>query len=387
MNHLVVLIAMALSVASVVSAQNSIKLRLHGAPRDFNHTSRLDRETKRVAAKYAMHAKMYFQNNGKHLSVVNGTTLSKRANSGELELDMLDAATWVGDIEIGSPGQKQTVIFDSGSPNIVLGRESYKPDESSTSKDLHKSFHVSYLGPEAEGSVYTDDVVVAGVKAKHVAIGKTGSNFLNADPHKDLVGLFGLTYPQIGSFDVPDKNTFVGASKRQKLFYDDVFQFVLRRNGDSYLNVGKIDMDKVDGDIGWVSVDKSHGFWKTDVEINGHKSNGIIDSGTTFILGSNDDVKKILDDIDGVDVKKSASGDWQAWYKCGDPPKVQLKIAGKEVTMSEGAMIAGIDGDQCQLGIAGVHGTNSWIFGSSFFQMFTVIFDFDNERMGFGKQK
>ncbi|PZR42553.1 MAG: hypothetical protein DI524_10620, partial [Ectopseudomonas oleovorans] len=120
-----------------------------------------------------MHAKMYFQNNGKHLSVVNGTALSKRANSGELELDMLDAATWVGDIEIGSPGQKQTVIFDSGSPNIVLGRESYKPDESSTSKDLHKSFHVSYLGPEAEGSVYTDDVVVAGVKAKHVAIGKT----------------------------------------------------------------------------------------------------------------------------------------------------------------------------------------------------------------------
>lgn len=53
----------------------------------------IDREAKFVVAKYASNAQAYFQNTGKHHTVVNGTTLSRRANSGELELQMLNAAT------------------------------------------------------------------------------------------------------------------------------------------------------------------------------------------------------------------------------------------------------------------------------------------------------
>jgi hypothetical protein len=66
---------------------------------------------------------MYFQYTVKHHSVINGTTLSKRADSGESKLRMLNAATWVGDIEVDTPGQKQTIKFDSGPPNIVIGRD------------------------------------------------------------------------------------------------------------------------------------------------------------------------------------------------------------------------------------------------------------------------
>ena len=126
---------------------------------------------------------------------------------------------------------------------------------------------------------------------------------------------------------------------------------------------------------------------ESGVEINGIKASGIIDSGTSHIFGRNDDVKKVLDTIDGVELKKSESGDWQGWYKCDDPPEVKLKIAGMEVTMSDDAIIGGREGDQCQVSIAGVQHFDMWIFGDPFFQMFSVIFDFDNERMGFGKLK
>ena len=387
MKYSVFHIATILGALSLVAGQSSIKLRRYGAEEDMYKMDNIDRQAKFVVAKYASNAQAYFRNTGKHHTVVNGTTLSRRANSGELELQMLNAATWIGEVEIGSPGQKQGVMFDSGSPNIVIGRNSYKPEDSSTSKDLDKSFEVTYLGPAAEGSIYTDVVTVAGVKAKHVAIGSSGSNFMNAKKDEDLVGIFGLSYPSLGSFGVPDKNTYIGATKNQKIFYDDIFQFHMRRLGESYLNVGKIDMNRVDGDIAWVDVDKSEGYWKADVEINGQKSSGIIDSGTTFIFGKNEDVKKILDGIDGVEVKKSDSGDWQGFYKCDSPPEIKLKVAGKEVTMDAEAIIAGRDGNQCKLCIAGIHGAQSWIFGADFFQMYTVIFDFEKERMGFGKQK
>lgn len=121
------------------------------------------------------------------------------------------------EIVIGTPGQKQTVKFHSGSANIVIGRDSYKPDQSITAKGLRKDFEVAYVGPKVHGSVYTDDVNVAGVKAKHVAIGSSKSNFLGANEDQDLLGWFGFSYPNIGSLDVPVENTYV-ASKYKKIF-------------------------------------------------------------------------------------------------------------------------------------------------------------------------
>lgn len=150
--------------------------------------------------------------------------------------------------------------------------------------------------------------------------------------------------------------------------------------------VGKIDKERVDGDITWVNVDKSEEYWKTDIEINGHKTSGTVDSESTFLWGKNDEVKKILDEIDGVEVK-SDSGDRQGWCKCDNLPEVKLKVAVMEVTMSKDAIVAGVQVDRCQLCIVGMDGINSWIYGVNFFQAFTLNLDFDKERMGLGKQK
>ena len=381
------LTASTLSALSLVSAQFSIPLHRDAREGNVNGSALIDWEAKRVTAKYAKHAEVHFKHTGEHLGVVNDTTLGRRSDSGEVKLNMLDASNWVGEIEVGTPGQKQSVIFDSGSPELVIGRGSYKPENSITSKNQHKKFDEKYAGLEAKVSLFSDEVKVGGVTAKNVTLGETESNFLGRPDDQNLVGIFGLSFPFADEFGTNKKHRFIELAKEQNPNFDNVFQVLLRNNDDARIHVGKVDETSVDGDNVWVDVESSDEYWKAGVEINGIKASGIIDSGTTHIFGRNDDVKKILDTIDGVELKKSELGNWQGWYKCDDPPEVKLKIAGMEVTMSDDAIIGGREGDQCQVCIAGTQLFDMWIFGDPFFQMFSVIFDFDNERMGFGKLK
>ena len=56
----------------------------------MNGTALLDREAKRVAAKYAKRAEVHFKRTGEHLGVVNDTTLSRRSDSSEVKLELAD---------------------------------------------------------------------------------------------------------------------------------------------------------------------------------------------------------------------------------------------------------------------------------------------------------
>jgi len=72
-----------------------------------------------VAAKYAKHAEIHFKRTGKHLGVVNGTTLGSRSDSAEVYYTLADPATWFGEIVIGAPSKKYSVQFDSGYPTSL----------------------------------------------------------------------------------------------------------------------------------------------------------------------------------------------------------------------------------------------------------------------------
>ena len=84
------LTAFALSALSLVSAQFSIPLHRDAKGGNVNGTALLDREAKRVAAKYAKHAEVHFKRTGEHLGVVNDTTLSRRSDSSEVKLELAD---------------------------------------------------------------------------------------------------------------------------------------------------------------------------------------------------------------------------------------------------------------------------------------------------------
>ena len=97
-----------------------------------------------MIAKYANHAKIHFKCTGKHLGVVNDTTLGRRSDLGEVKLELADLNALVGEIQVGAPGQKHKIIYDTGSPDLIIGGGSYKPQDSNTSKDQHKKFTENY---------------------------------------------------------------------------------------------------------------------------------------------------------------------------------------------------------------------------------------------------
>jgi len=235
------LTASALSALSLVSAQFSIPLHRDAREGNVNGTALLDREAKRVAAKYAKQAEVHFKRTGEHLGVVNDTTLSRRSDSGEVKMGLAGLNLLAGEIQVGTPGQKHKVIFDTGSPDLIIVEGSYKPQDSNTSKDEHKKFTETYVGPDVPCSLYSDEVKVGGVEAKNVIFGSSGTDNAAITDDESVVGIFGLSFPTSSAIDTHKPHTFVELAKEQNSDYDNVFQFLLKKNDDASIHVGRVD--------------------------------------------------------------------------------------------------------------------------------------------------
>ena len=382
MNLSATVFALLILIASAVRAEFTIQLE-HRAGQEGKHD--LSAEVQRIVAKYAHNAEAHFGNTGKHHQVVNGTTLRKRA--GTAQLDLADNGAWSGEVEFGSPAQTRWVMFDTGSADIVMNKGTYNHEDSKTSKDLEKGFSFDYVGGPASGSAYTDQVRLGNIKVNGVAIGENESELSGISGDK-LDGVFGLAFPAVSGLAMSgiSEPTFAVAAKEQNALRKNVYQMTQRMNGRSTLNIGKIDKSEIDGGLGWVGVDPGDGYWRTNVEINGRKTDGIIDSGTSLVVAPDNEYANIFGNMDKLTIKRNENGDYNGYYKCDDPPVVKFKLAGKETTMSQDAMRYFQDGDQCQISIVSLNGFNSWIYGSTFMATASIVFDVDNSRIGFGKQ-
>ena len=382
MNLSATVFALLILVASAVRAEFTIQLE-HRAGQEGKHD--LSAEVQRIVAKYAHNAEAHFRNTGKHHQVVNGTTLRKRA--GTAQLDLADNGAWSGEVEFGSPAQTRWVMFDTGSADIVMNKGTYNHEDSKTSKDLEKGFSFDYVGGPASGSAYTDQVRLGNIKVNGVAIGENESDLSGISGDK-LDGVFGLAFPAVSGLAMSgiSEPTFAEAAKEQNALRKNVYQMTQRMNGRSTLNIGKIDKSEIDGGLVWVGVDPGDGYWRANVEINGRKTDGVIDSGTSLVVAPDNEYANIFGNMDKLTIKRNENGDYNGYYKCDDPPVVKFKLAGKETTMSQDAMRYFQDGDQCQISIVSLNGFNSWIYGSTFMATASIVFDVDNSRIGFGKQ-
>jgi len=177
-------------------------------------------------------------------------------------------------------------------------------------------------------------------------------------------------------------------AKKQHLIQSSTYQFTLRPNGGATLNVGKVDLFELGGLITWTDKNTDKTFWRISVELNGNKiQNAIADTGTNVIAGPIEEVKALLDKLDGISVEKSDDGSYQGYYSCKNPPNLSFKVAGQTFKFPEAAMNFGRDGDKCILSIFGTPGMQEWILGSPFFQIASVILNYDVGRMGFAKYK
>lgn len=312
----------------------------------------------------------------------NGTKLSGRG-PGESDLNPWQA--YVGEIEVGTPPQKRRAMFDTGSQNVLFNQGTYDPESSSSAENTNKDFAVYFPGTKIEGNVWKDTIIIGDLKATDQAVGLGTTTFNEAVTECT----FGLPFPGSDNSKKTfgtDMTTFPETVKKENLFGQNVYQFTMRHELKSTLNIGEIDKSETTSDFSWTKVDSSDNFWRTSIKINGKGTKGFMDSGTMPIMGPNDELKEVLESIEGVEVKTDENGRNQGTYDCNNPPKIEFEVAGRKLTLPEKVMASTTEDGTCKLPFNGDKDLKDWVYGAALFQTASIVFDYDHKRLGFAAQ-
>ncbi|KII95873.1 hypothetical protein PLICRDRAFT_170472 [Plicaturopsis crispa FD-325 SS-3] len=331
-------------------------------------------------------------------------SITKRAGSGSDPLLDFSNQLWSGNISVGTPPVSYRVDFDTGSSDLFLpgkdcdstcqGHVRYDTSKSSTAKDLHKNFSLSFGdGSTVQGDQFNDTVEIVGMKATGQAVGAAkqySQGFERAQFPPD--GLMGMAWPQISVFQRdPVFHTLVAQGKTNQ----SVFGVKLGSgNGTSELTIGAVNNSLIKGGFTHKKVTQQ-GFWQVDldsVNTNGSPAvkglSAIIDTGTSLVVGIPADVDKLYAAIPGAKNASATVGQGMFTLPCANIPDVGLVFGGKEFkipatsfnlgTLSQGS-------DTCVGGIVGGQLGDFWVVGDVFLQGVYAEFDVGNSQVGFAE--
>ncbi|XP_057462718.1 aspartic proteinase A1-like isoform X2 [Actinidia eriantha] len=235
-----------------------------------------------------------------------------RGNQGESKEDIVALknymdAQYFGEIGIGTPPQKFTVIFDTGSSNLWVPsskcyfsvscfiHSKYKSSQSSSYKKNGKSAEIHYGTGAISGFFSEDSVKVGNLVVKNQefieATSEPGITFMVAK----FDGILGLGFREISVGDaIPLWYNMV----TQGLIKEPVFSFWLNRNAEEEeggeIVFGGVDQNHYKGKHTYVPVTQK-GYWQFnmgDVLIGGKPTgycgtgcSAIADSGTSLLAG------------------------------------------------------------------------------------------------------
>lgn len=237
------------------------------------------------------------------------------------------------DVEYISPvnigGQVVHLDFDTGSSDLWVfntqlssaateGHALYDPVSSATFKLIQNAqFQIQYGdGSGAEGIVGTDVVNIGGaqVKAQAVELATAVTQSFVDDIATD--GLLGLAFSAINTVQPQQQKTFfdnVKSSLAEPLFTAD-----LRAGANGAYEFGHIDTTKFTGDLTFVDIDNSQGFWQFTSDkfaVDGKKAQtsvagnqAIADTGTTLLLADPAVAVAYYSQIDGAQNDQQQGG-------------------------------------------------------------------------------
>ena len=307
-------------------------------------------------------------------------------------------------VQIGSDGTTLNLDFDTGSSDLWVfstdtpasesrGHQVY--DTSSGTRLQGASWNISYGdGSGASGVVYTDSVTVGEVTATRQAVeaataisgGASGQNFDGTD------GLLGLASSSINTVQPEQQTTFFDTVKPN--LDSPLFTATLKHQQPGSYDFGFIDDSKYTGELNYVPVDFSQGFWQFDVDsfsVDGGESGqfgaGIADTGTTLLLAPDNLVDAYYAGVDGAENDPQVGG---YTIPCdADLPDLTLTIAGNDVTVA-GSLVnfAPLEegSSTCFGGIQSDSGIGFSILGDIFLKAIYAVFDAGNTQFGFAPQ-
>ncbi|KAI0081508.1 acid protease [Panus rudis PR-1116 ss-1] len=338
----------------------------------------------------------YKRNTGFQHPLDGASGPSRRATGADPLTDDQDGSLWQGDISVGTPLQRYTVDFDTGSSDLFLpsstcktnceGHKLYNTSSSSTAADRHMTFTLEYGdGSQVSGEQYTDTVSIAGLTATKQTIGAASTYSSGFAPDNfPPDGLLGMGYQSISEYNAPPFfQTLVAQGKTTQ----PVFAFKLAETG-SELFLGGVNPKLFSGSFTYAPV-TVQGYWQVDMDsvtvdtstpVNGPIA-AIIDTGTTLIIGDDLNVAALYAAIPGS--RPSPFGYYA--FPCSSMPTVKLSFGGKDFAIDPSLFNLGRESfasDYC-IGAVVPSQESFWVIGDTFLQNVYTAFDFGKNRVGF----
>ncbi|KAG0748959.1 hypothetical protein G6F57_000525 [Rhizopus arrhizus] len=318
-------------------------------------------------------------------------------------------AQYYGEIQIGTPAQTFTVIFDTGSSNLwvpsthcmsfaCLMHRRYSSSKSTTYRKNETDFVIRYGSGSLQGINSQDTLRVGGIEIRDQGFAEStiepGLTFAMAR----FDGIFGLGYDTISvQQTVPPFYNMVN----KKLIDQNIFSFWLSDASDGNNNLGGelafggIDEERFSGNITWSPVTRK-GYW--EIELQNTKFNGqpmnmgtigaAIDTGTSLLIAPTAVAEFVNNQIGG-----QADAYGQYTVDCstvGDLPEFCFQFSGTDFCLQGKDYILDVDG-QCMSGFVALDipppAGPLWIVGDVFLRKFYSIYDLQNHRVGFAQSK
>lgn len=325
---------------------------------------------------------------------VNGETLYSK-----VAMINLQDCEYYGYIDIGTPQQTFSVIFDTGSSNLWVpssecnsnkyaacaNHDLYNHALSSTYVENGTSFSISYGSGDCSGFVSQDLVKVGDFSItdqQFAEVTAEPGDFWVSSPFDGILGLAFISLSTDSLTPVFD-NLMNNGVLSSNLFsiYLSTQHSADASSGTSAIFFGSIPTEYYSGDITYTDV-VSDTYWViefTDVAVGGSSINAcsgycyaIVDSGTSVITGPASAVDTILNSIT---VSEDCSN-------LSSLQNISFTISGVEFNLTPSQYVIEIDGE-CEIGIMSLDQDNLWILGDTFIRAYFTVFDRENNRVGF----
>lgn len=297
-------------------------------------------------------------------------------------------------VKLGSESKELYMLIDTGAGSSwVMGpdcdteactmHDSFGADDSTTFEDTGDNFTINYGTGQVKGTLAKDTISVAGMSFEYDfgVASSTSSDFVSFA----FDGILGLSMT-----DAANQN-FLEAVAESGDVDANVFSVALARAADGEntgeIKFGGINDAKYEGDIAYTELSSEDGDWAIeieDVKYDGSKSgaggvDAYIDTGTTFIFGPKDLVKKVHSVV-----PDATSSDGMFYTVPCDSGPLTFTFSGKDIEISTKDWISpkGSDGS-CTSNIYGQEVVKgSWLLGATFIKNVYAVFDKDKKRIG-----
>ncbi|KAH8809448.1 aspartic peptidase domain-containing protein [Xylogone sp. PMI_703] len=324
---------------------------------------------------------------------------------------------WYGDIQVGTPSQNLTVVFDTGSSNVLIPstgctanpgcgslRHKFDPSKSDTFNTSNLPFFTVFAtgtGVQSsdmetvEGIIVQDAISVAGLTVDNFQFGliqNQSAGFAN-DPFDGIMGMAFSGDLTVGT------NTFLGALNSTGQVDQALYGLYLTPEsiGNAEISIGGVDASKYTSDIYYFPVNSTTGLFtiKFDsVYVNKQNTNitsapAIIDSGTANIVAPTNQTAQAIYSLISPDIKPV---DNMGTYGIPCTKLDQLNsiisfiIGGQNYTIpSQELSVGPIPGqpDICQTLISA--GGGFWIIGASLLKYYYSVWDIGNVQFGLAR--